>query len=312
MGRKELTVTLIIPTYKPGEKFRQLLAGLSGQTVQPERILIVNTEKQFFRMEDMKDWPQAQVFHIKKEEFDHGGTRDWGAAMADTDLLWFMTMDAVPADDHLLENLKQAFEDPMVSEAYACKLPNPDCRVLEAYTRKFNYGGESCVKTRQDLERLGIKTFFCSNVCAIYRRSDYVKLGGFEKHTIFNEDMIFAGKLIQAGNAIAYCADAKVFHSHNYSGIEQLKRNFDLGVSQADHPEIFQMAKSESEGIRMVKDTAKWLVRTGKPWLLPKLIWQSGCKFLGYRLGKGYRKLPFFVIKHCTMNPSYWNRMTVS
>lgn len=36
------------------------------------------------------------------------------------------------------------------------------------------------------------KTFFCSNVCAMYRRSIYEKLGGFVKHTIFNEDMIFA------------------------------------------------------------------------------------------------------------------------
>lgn len=303
---KKLTATLIIPTYKPGEEFRQLLKGLAKQTDLPERILIINTEEQFFHPEDMKECPQAQVLHITKEAFDHGGTRDMGACMADTDLLWFMTMDAVPADEHLLENLKAAFCNPEVSAAYARQLPNPDCGILEMYTRKFNYGEESCIKSGKDLERLGIKTFFCSNVCAAYRRSDYVRLGGFEKHTIFNEDMIFAGKLVQAGKAIAYCADARVYHSHNYSGMEQLKRNFDLGVSQADHPEIFQMAKSESEGIRMVRDTAKWLVSTGAPWLLFKLIWQSGCKFLGYRLGKNYRKLPFFVVKHCTMNLSYW------
>ena len=308
---KELTVTLIIPTYKPGEKFRQLLEGLRRQQVLPERILILNTEEQFFHPEDVKEWPQAQVVHLSKAEFDHGGTRDRGANMTDTDLLWFMTMDAVPADEHLLENLKAAFEDPRVSAAYACQLPNPDCGVLERYTRQFNYGEKSCIKSREDLQRLGIKTFFCSNVCAVYRRSDYVELGGFEKRTIFNEDMIFAGKLVQAGKSIAYCADAKVYHSHNYSGIQQLKRNFDLGVSQADHPEIFQMAKSESEGIRMVENTAGWLIKNGKFWLLPKLVWQSGCKFLGYRLGKGYKKLPFSVIRWCTMNPAYWKKRKI-
>ena len=52
------------------------------------------------------------------------------------------------------------------------------------------------------------------------------------------------------GKAVAYCAEAVVLHSHNYTGIQQFKRNFDLGVSQADHPEIFQAARSESEGIR--------------------------------------------------------------
>lgn len=300
------TVTLIIPTYRPGEPFRRLLKALGRQTVLPEKLLILNTEEQYFHPEDLKDWPGARVLHLSKKEFDHGGTRDWGAGMADTDLIWFMTMDAVPADDRLLERLKEAFQDPKVAAAYACQLPNPDCGVLERYTRSFNYGTESCVKSQADLERLGIKTFFCSNVCAVYRRSDYVKYGGFEKRTIFNEDMIFAGKLIQAGRAIAYRADAKVYHSHNYSGIQQLKRNFDLGVSQADHPEIFQMARSENEGIRMVKSTARWLWKTGRPWLLPKLVWQSGCKFLGYRLGKGYRKLPRWLIRSCTMNPAYW------
>lgn len=305
---KSLTVTLIIPTYRPGEKFRQLIKGISRQTVAPEKVLILNTEEQFFHPEDLEDLPQARVFHLAKEAFDHGGTRDWGAGMADTDLLWFMTMDAIPADEYLLENLKAAFENPVVGAAYACQLPNPDCNELEAYTRKFNYGAKSCIKSREDLESLGIKTFFCSNVCAIYRRSDYVRLGGFEKCTIFNEDMIFAGKLVQDGRAIAYCADAKVFHSHNYSGVQQLKRNFDLGVSQAEHPEIFRMAGSEQEGIRMVKETAGWLVRKRKLWLLPKLIWQSGCKFVGYRLGRNYRKLPLIVIRFCTMNLSYWEK----
>lgn len=305
---KELTVTLIIPTYKPKDTFRQLLKVLAVQSVLPERILILNTEKQYFHPEDLNGWPQAEVIHLSKAEFDHGGTRDMGARMADTDLLWFMTMDAVPADEHLLERLKEAFQNPQVAAAYARQLPNADCGVLERYTRQFNYGAESCIKSKEQLKTLGIKTFFCSNVCAVYRRSDYMEWGGFEKRTIFNEDMIFAGKLIQAGRSIAYCAEAMVCHSHNYSGLEQLKRNFDLGVSQADHPEIFQMARSESEGIRMVKQTAGWLLQTGKGWLLPKLIWQSGCKFLGYRLGKNYRNLPEGLIKWCTMNPSYWRK----
>ena len=56
--------------------------------------------------------------------------------------------------------------------------------------------------------------------------------------------------------AIAYVADAKVIHSHNYNCTQQFKRNFDLAVSQADHPEVFGGIRSESEGIRLVKQTA--------------------------------------------------------
>lgn len=62
------------------------------------------------------------------------------------------------------------------------------------------------MKSSADLERLGIKTYFCSNVCAAYCREIYCELGGFESGTIFNEDMIYAAKLIKSGYSIAYCA----------------------------------------------------------------------------------------------------------
>ena len=74
--------------------------------------------------------------------------------------------------------------------------------------------------------------------------------GGFPRRTIFNEDMIYAGGLIKNGFAIAYAADARVIHSHNYSGRQQFHRNFDLAVSQAEHPEVFGGLASEGEGIR--------------------------------------------------------------
>ena len=96
------------------------------------------------------------------------------------------------------------------------QLPDKDCDIIERYTRSFNYPEEQR-KTKADLDRLGIKTFFCSNVCTMYRRSIYEKLGGFRKAHHFNEDMIFAGKLIQEGYAIAYVAEARVVHSHNYT-----------------------------------------------------------------------------------------------
>ena len=187
----------------------------------------------------------------------------------------------------------------------ADKKDNP----VEAYTRIFNYPKESRIKSKEDLPKLGIKTFFCSNVCAAYRKSEYNALGGFPLHTIFNEDMIFAGKaLLQDDYAVAYAAGARVIHSHNYNCRQQFKRNFDLAVSQADHPELFGCVRSESEGIRLVKSTAHFLIRRGKPWLVPGLVVKSGFKFLGYRAGKCYRLLPKWLILKLTMNREYWKK----
>ncbi|MCD7745274.1 MAG: glycosyltransferase family 2 protein [Lachnospiraceae bacterium] len=244
--------------------------------------------------------------HIRKLEFDHGGTRHMAASWLRGDLLLFVTQDAMPENSHLIENLARPFSDPQVCASYARQLPRTDCGLLESYSRSFNYPPQSRIKTAEDLPLLGIKTYFCSNVCAMYRRSTYEELGGFERHTIFNEDMIFAGKLVQNGKAIAYCADAEVIHSHNYSGMMQFHRNFDLGVSQAEHPEVFAAVRSESEGIDMVKKSASYVMRKQKPWLLVSLFWQSGCKYLGYRLGKNYRRLPDSLVRACSMNKNYW------
>ena len=58
----------------------------------------------------------------------------------------------------------------------------------------------------------------------LIKKSVYKELGGFVPRAIFNEDMILAGTMIKAGYGIAYAADAKVIHSHNYSGRQQFHR----------------------------------------------------------------------------------------
>jgi rhamnosyltransferase len=105
---------------------------------------------------------------------------------------------------------------------------------------------------------------------------------------------------------IAYCAKARVIHSHNYTNIQQLKRNFDLAVSQKDNPEVFYGIKSEGEGIKLVMQTAKYCCEIGKPWLVFELAMKSGFKFIGYKLGLNYNKLPKWLVMKITMNKEYW------
>ena len=256
-----MKINVIIPTYKPDEKFERNLRMLRRQTLQPDRILIINTEESLFHSKEFGKLPQGEIIHIKKSEFDHGGTRNRAAAMCDGDIIVLLTQDAIPADEYLLENLTKPFEDPEVCAAYGRQMADWKDNPVEAYTRTFNYPKESRIKSKEDLPVLGIKTFFCSNVCAAYRKSVYDAMGGFPLHTIFNEDMIFASRLIEAGKKIAYTADAKVWHWHNYGAVEQCKRNFDLAVSQVDYGGLFAAVKSESEGIRLVKTTLLYFIK---------------------------------------------------
>lgn len=304
-------VDVIIPVYKPDTGFLMLLDRLQEQTVPVNRIILMNTEQKYldrlvFGTALERKYHNITVKHLSKREFDHGRTRNQGVKLSDADVFLMMSQDAIPVDEYLIEKLLAGLRGEKTAVSYARQLPGKDSGEIERYTRLFNYPEKSCVKTKEQLPELGIKTFFCSNVCAAYKREIFDDLGGFVNRTIFNEDMLYAAKAVEAGYGIAYAAEAKVIHSHNYTCMQQFHRNFDLGVSQAQHPEVFAAYPSESEGIRLVRTMAAHLKKK-KMWSkIPYLIIQSGFKYVGYFCGKRYRKLPGKLVTAMSSNKDYW------
>ncbi len=302
---------IIIPVYKPDGKFLTLIEKLGKQSVLPNRIIIMNTEQKYYDRliygtSFQKEHRDMVVKHLSRREFDHGRTRNRGVQYSDTDFFIMMTQDAVPADEYLVERLLEQLGNENVAVAYARQLADGDSSEIEKYTRNFNYPEQSKIKMKADLETLGIKTFFCSNVCAAYNRKIFDELGGFVKHTIFNEDMIYAARAVEAGYGIAYTAEARVIHSHDYSNRKQFQRNFDLGVSQAQHPEVFAAYPSESEGIRLVRQLIRHLRESGHRSQIPHVMMQSGARYIGYQLGRHYRALPDKMVVRMSNNKEYW------
>ena len=243
-------VDVIVPVYRPDDKLNRLIHRLNHQTVKPSHVFFMQTitgdEKEDQRVHELlKQADGAVITEVDALSFDHGGTRNQGASMSKEEFMLFMTQDAVCYDDYVIENLLNAFDDRKVGIAYARQLAREDADEIERMTRENNYPEESIVKTKKDEKKLGIKAYFCSDVCAMYRLDVYKKLGGFVKKTIFNEDMIMAYKEMQAGFSVAYVADAKVIHSHSYTCKQQFVRSFDLGVSQRQYHEIFDNISSE-------------------------------------------------------------------
>lgn len=299
------TVDVIIPAYRPGKEFQELLVKLMKQTVLPEHIFILQT------VEDEDELMQFQeecicVYPIKRAEFDHGGTRDYGARLSQADYVLFMTQDAMPQNAKVIEELLKGFEKPNVGIVYGRQLARKDADIAEQLTRMHSYPAESRLKTRADLEDLGIKTYFCSDVCAMYHRSLYEELGGFVHPTIFNEDMIMASRVIQAGYGVYYAAEAKVIHSHSYTCMQQFRRNFDLGVSQKEYSEVFENISSEKEGAGYAKKTIIILCKRLHFFKAIYFVWQCAFRLFGYKLGKNYDKLSRKMILRCTMSPWYW------
>ena len=58
----------------------------------------------------------------------------------------------------------------------------------------------------------------------------------------------------------------------------------------------------------MVLGNAKQLLQQGHILTIPDLIWKSGCKYIGFRMGRNFRKLPQGMVLRCTMSPWYWKK----
>lgn len=308
----ENLVDVIIPTYKPDYKFLKALEALLDQTIKPNKIIIINTDKNIWdklcieeKINKLNKENKFIIKHIEKINFDHGASRNLGAFLSNAKYFICMTMDAVAFDKYLVENLISKMSD-SVKLTYARQVPNKDADIIENFTRNFNYPDIDILKTREDIKKYGIKTYFSSNVCACYEKESFVSLSGFRENVILNEDMFYAYDLLNLGKSLYYTKDAKVIHSHNYTGMQQLKRNFDIGVSQAMQKEIFEGISSENEGIKLVKLSIRHLLENKKAYLIPKLIYICVCKFIGFKLGKNYTHLPKFVIKHLSMNTTYF------
>jgi len=307
-------IDILIPTYKPGEQFVELIEMLHKQTVPIRNIIVMNTEAVYWEQltkenPDLFHNKNIQVHHILQAEFDHAATRDVGMRLSDADICVCMTQDAIPSDTQLLERLIAPLADEKIAISYARQLPRRGAGPVESFTRIFNYPETAQRKTLADIDTLGVKAFFCSDVCAAYNRATYEKLGGFIAPAIFNEDMIFAAGALKAGYDVYYAADAKVLHSHDYRFMQQLRRYFDLAVSQVMHPEVFGGIPSEREGIRLVLATCKHLLQIKKPFQIFDLIVQSGGKYMGYFLGKRYKKMPKKMVCFLSASPCYWEKV---
>ena len=309
-----MNIQVIIPVYKPDKKLIKLIERLKNQTLTPHGINLIHSagDEPDETVELVKkEFPDIRIMEIRASEYDHGDTRRRAVRNTPCDIFVMMTQDAVPVSDDLIEKLVTPLKNQMEKEeadntgshagAIACvfarQMPGTGSSPYEKLARLHNYSELSKTKYKSDIEKMGIKAFFCSDVCCAYRRDIYEEAGGFIKSTIFNEDMIIARKFLELGYGIRYEATAKVIHAHNYTAKQQFKRNFDLGVSQAMHPEVFADVSSESEGFKFVGGSIKLLMKKRAFLLIPGFITQCAFKLAGFKLGRNYAKLNLRLTK---------------
>lgn len=299
-------ISVIIPTLNAQKYIEKLIDKLKAQKLEQElEIIIIDSASDDKTVQIARD-AGARVLEINRDEFDHGGTRNLGWRSAKGDIICFMTQDALPVDDLYLSNLIQGFEDNDVVMISGRQVPKSDANYVERLTRAFNYQAISNVRSQKDIESMGIKAYFFSDVCAAYRRSFLEETGGFDSPIISNEDMLLAAKALQAGYRVRYEAKAEVYHSHNFSLRYQYCRNFDVAVFMEQYKDVVKGEGTTGEGIRMVLFTEKELFLHLHFVSMFRCVFESAAKFLGNRAGRRYRSLSKKQIMKKTSNPGFW------
>lgn len=306
-----MRLLLVIPTYNAGNQWQDWIAAYQSQSLKADKVIVIDSSSSDNTVK-LAEEAVFSVYSIPQSAFNHGGTRNQAIELGKsfTDVVVFMTQDAILASSDSLANLLAPFVDPEVAAVYGRQLPHHDATPLTAHARYFNYPSESKVKSQVDISTLGIKAAFMSNSFAAYRLSVFEELGGFPDNTILAEDMYLTAKMILSGYKVAYCAEATVFHSHNYTLKQEFQRYFDTGVFQQEQKWIQQkFGSAASEGKRFVLSELKFL-SIKSPHLIPKAILSTCAKWLGFKLGYYYYRLPYKWCRAFSMHKGYWDKVT--
>ena len=280
-----MRIAVIIPTLNAEKELPALLEGLAGQTVQPDEVIVIDSESGD-RTVSLARAAGAKVMTVARKDFDHGRTRDTALRACGGDIVVFLTQDAVPADRNFLENLIRPLGEEKVAVATGRQLPKADAAPMEKLVRAFNYPAESHIRSEADVPRMGIKAFFCSDVCAAYSREIYEALGGFDYPLKTNEDMFYAARAIRGGYRVSYAAEARVLQSHNLSLKEQYERNRIQGYEIERHRPLLGNVSKVSEGFRLARYVSCGLLKQGRIFSFVHFGLDCCARLLGSRAGR--------------------------
>jgi rhamnosyltransferase len=228
-------LSVVIPTWNGGARFREVLLALASQDVEHELVVIDSGSRD--GTPEAARAAGARLVSIPQAEFNHGTTRNRGIALARGEIVALLTQDAVPIGPRYLDSLQKAFTGPRVDGVYARQFPRPDCDPLLA-ERLRRWSAARAEPTLQVLapgDPLASRKLFDAlpplerylscvfdNVASAVRRATWERIP-FPARS-FGEDVAWGREVLLAGGALAYEPSAQVEHSHRIDLAREFKR----------------------------------------------------------------------------------------
>lgn len=301
-----MRISVLVPTLNAASYLPALIESLRGQHDAPEEIVVVDSSSVDGTASLARRFG-CDVTEIPKASFNHGATRNLAASRSHGDVLVFMTQDALPVDATFLGRLVRPIAEGEAVATFARQVPYPGANPTEVFARQFNYPASSFSRSREDIETLGIRAYFYSNVASAVRREVFEAVGRFPETTIANEDMLLSAKLLHAGHRTRYVADACVYHSHEYDMRQQFRRFFDIGVAMERARGLLEGGTVGRQGLHYVWEQTRYLAAEKQWKWLARSYAEAGVKFCAMNLGRRERYLPTRLKTKLSMHSFFWS-----
>ena len=212
-------ITVVIPSYNPGEMIFQCLDALMHQSLDLAReIIVVDSSPEDVGPSIQKVHPEVRTVHLESRTLS-GRARSIGACMAKGEVVFFTDTDCVPDRDWLKELWKyhQAGHH-VVGGSVVNGTPRSMVGTAE-YLLEFN-------EMNPWAEAGEVKAHPSCNLSVNRRIFDAV---GYFPDFMKGEDTIFCDRIVCHGENIYFNPKAKIVHKNRQGFIHYLKNQVALG-----------------------------------------------------------------------------------
>ncbi len=216
-------ISVIVRSFNDEAVIRETLKSLLAQKIDEEvEILSFDSNSSDGTLDILREFPDVKIFPHDGLPYRPGRVLNRAVAAAKGDIVVFNNSDATPQDEYFLAALIRPLKDPAVGAVFANQLPRPDALPLvrKDYMRAFGDGRDAATWRHM---------FSLASSAA--RREVLVQIP-FDEAYQYSEDIEWSWRLkTRHGMKIAYAPDARVMHSHNYTGAEVRKRFYNEGIA---------------------------------------------------------------------------------
>lgn len=277
-------IDIVCPLYNAEEYIEDLYKSL---LIQKD----VNVGKILFLLTESKDNSEQLLRNnkcnyeiVKKSEFSHSLTREKAAMKSNADIVCFITQDVVIKDDKWLYNLTKNILKGNCAAAYSRQITKYNN--IEKYTRERNYPDYSFMRSKNDIEKYGLRTFFFSDAASAVDLKAFKKVKGYDsKKLTISEDMYLAYKLITNGYKISYESDSIVYHSHNFT-LKQIYDRYKLTGIFFKENSYLDNYGTNSSGADLAKYVLKRIVQEKNIKMFFRYPFDMAARLFGMKAGK--------------------------